>query len=201
MVEERNRGIEIPPLDDDCPICKDTFTVPCRTSCGHWYCGGCILNYWNYIGDLQPCRCPMCCQRINRLTPEKSLHLRQEEEITKVLKNVQKYNHLFVGDTHGLILKVLDLLLFITRMLQDMMITDRDDGYLRKACLFTLLLSILYKINIFEPIPLGFVGIRRMFDCYSVAVAVDLAIVLLVGIYRIRRLRHRVRSRVRLLTA
>lgn len=34
---------EVPPDDDVCPICFSDFTVPCRSVCGHWYCGGLIL--------------------------------------------------------------------------------------------------------------------------------------------------------------
>ncbi|KAA8545507.1 hypothetical protein F0562_020291 [Nyssa sinensis] len=204
MIEERDRGMESPPVDDICPICReDNFSVPCRTSCGHWYCAACILKCWDF-GDLQPCKCPMCCQRINRLTPEKSLHLRQEEEVTKVLKNVRKYNQLFVGDTRGLILKVCDLQLFVERMLRDMMDTVRDDGYLYKACLLALLLSILYKINIFEAIPLGLVWITRMFDYYvppAVVAAVLVITILLLGIYRICGLSHRVKRRARIVAA
>lgn len=30
---------ETPPDDDCCPICFGSFTVPCRSNCGHWYCG------------------------------------------------------------------------------------------------------------------------------------------------------------------
>lgn len=34
----------LPPIDDVCPICFDRFTIPCRTNCGHWYCGKFLLS-------------------------------------------------------------------------------------------------------------------------------------------------------------
>lgn len=34
---------EVPPDDDVCPICFGDFTVPCKSVCGHWYCGGLLL--------------------------------------------------------------------------------------------------------------------------------------------------------------
>lgn len=33
------RKQDLPPDDDVCPICFGDFTVPCKTACGHWYCG------------------------------------------------------------------------------------------------------------------------------------------------------------------
>ncbi|GFY90726.1 hypothetical protein Acr_07g0009230 [Actinidia rufa] len=33
------RERETPPDDDCCPICFGDFDVPCKTNCGHWYCG------------------------------------------------------------------------------------------------------------------------------------------------------------------
>uniref|UniRef100_A0A5B7BMC8 RING-type domain-containing protein n=1 Tax=Davidia involucrata TaxID=16924 RepID=A0A5B7BMC8_DAVIN len=187
MVEERTRGIEsrTPPVDDRCAICLgDTFTVPCRTSCGHWYCGGCILKWWNCGAVLQPCKCPICLRQISRLTLETSLHLRQEEKVTEVLENVRKYNCRFDGDTSGVVLSGDQH----QRMLLNWQFTT--------SYVVLLLLSILYKINSFEFIPLGHVGITTMFYCCAVALAI---IIFLVGNRRL--LRRRVRRRLRLLAA
>uniref|UniRef100_A0A2P2K0S0 Uncharacterized protein MANES_15G143000 n=1 Tax=Rhizophora mucronata TaxID=61149 RepID=A0A2P2K0S0_RHIMU len=40
-----------PPLDDCCPICFGTFTVPCKANCGHWYCGSSFLfSFYLFLG-------------------------------------------------------------------------------------------------------------------------------------------------------
>ncbi|KAA8545506.1 hypothetical protein F0562_020290 [Nyssa sinensis] len=190
VVRDTRRGMDSPPIDDCCPICFGNFTIPCKTSCGHWFCGNCILQYWNYGAALQRCKCPICTSLINKLTPEASLTLRQEEEVIEVLKNVKRYNRLFVGGVYGLILKVLQLPLVIRRMFQGMMDPDRFRFNFYFMRYFALLLSILYEINNFEFIPLGHVGIRRLFDCCAVALVVILS---LVGICRRQLLRRRVR--------
>lgn len=62
------------------------------------------MQYWDYGAALQPCNCPMCSRKITNLTPEASLVLQQQVEVAEVLKNVQKYNRLFVGGIYGFIL-------------------------------------------------------------------------------------------------
>lgn len=32
-----------PPVDDCCPICFGSFTVPCKANCGHWFCGSVLI--------------------------------------------------------------------------------------------------------------------------------------------------------------
>lgn len=43
MVENHRNG-ETPPDDDCCSICFGDFDIPCKTNCGHWFCGEILLN-------------------------------------------------------------------------------------------------------------------------------------------------------------
>ncbi|XP_047963039.1 E3 ubiquitin-protein ligase RNF170-like isoform X2 [Salvia hispanica] len=108
--ERERKFMENPPSDDVCPICFGNFVVPCRAPCGHWYCGSCILQYWNFSAALQPCKCPMCSQRITKLIPEASLYQRRQSEISKVLRSVSDYNRLFMGGISGFVLMFLGLI-------------------------------------------------------------------------------------------
>ncbi|XP_073124074.1 uncharacterized protein [Henckelia pumila] len=102
--------METPPSDDVCPICFGSFDVPCRAPCGHWFCGGCILQYWNFSSALLQCKCPMCSQHIPKLMPEASLYCRTEAEVRKVLTDVGHYNRLFVGGISGIVLMFLGII-------------------------------------------------------------------------------------------
>ena len=182
---------DAPPVDDCCPICFGDFTVPCKADCGHWYCANCILQVWNYSSASKPCKCPMCCRFINRLTPEASLRHKQEQEVTDVLKDIVRYNLLFVGGARGLVQKVRELPLFIKRMFGEMMDPDRNDAYLHEMRLFAMILSTLYAATPFNFIPTGSLGIVRVFDYTAISLVIILR---LVGMYRRRRLTQRVRQ-------
>ncbi|GMJ05606.1 hypothetical protein like AT4G33940 [Hibiscus trionum] len=182
---------ESPPDDDCCPICFGSFTVPCRSNCGHWYCGSCILQFWNYSSASRPCKCPMCACNIVNLMPEASLQQQQpSREVTEVLKSVQRYNLLFIGGARGFIQKVRELPFFIKRMFQGLMDPDANDTYVAEIRIFAILLSIIYQATPFDFIPTGGLGIGRVFDCSAMVLVLILR---LVGIYRRRRLMQRVR--------
>ncbi|KAJ7001126.1 armadillo repeat-containing protein 6-like [Populus alba x Populus x berolinensis] len=184
---------EGPPLDDCCPICFGTFDVPCKANCGHWYCGSCILQYWKYSGPSSRCKCPMCSSRISNLTPEASLHGQQEQEVVKVLEDVRRYNHVFVGGVRGLARKVHVVPFLFKRMLEEMMDPDGHNFFLYEKLMrmFAIFLAILYISSPFDFIPLGRIGVVRLFEYMSMLLAVTLR---LAGIFRRRRLNQRVRD-------
>ncbi|XP_055816283.1 uncharacterized protein LOC129885854 isoform X2 [Solanum dulcamara] len=177
-----------PPTDDCCPICFGNFVVPCRGPCGHWYCGGCILQYWNYGAALQPCNCPMCSSKLTDLAPEASLYGQQDADVIEVLKKVRKYNRLFVGGTYGLMLKVLGLPFYMKRVFNEMLNPDRPGAHLNKLRIFAMFLGLLYTLSPFDFLRIGRQNVIDVFDYSAIALS---SVLYLVGLYlRRRRFRH-----------
>ncbi|XAR56335.1 hypothetical protein NMG60_11036780 [Bertholletia excelsa] len=180
--ERERRQLETPPDDDVCPICFGSFAVPCRAPCGHWFCGDCILQYWNHGAALKPCKCPMCSQQIIRLIPKASLDISQN---VKVLKDVQKYNRLFVGGIYGLFLKASELPLLVKRIFREMMDPDAHNDHLLKARIFAMLLGAFYSFfSPFQFLPTEGINTIDLFDRIAIALVFILH---LVGLYWRRR--------------
>ncbi|XP_076920653.1 uncharacterized protein LOC143581825 [Bidens hawaiensis] len=189
--EPQNKdGRDAPPDDDCCPICFDTFTIACQTNCAHWFCASCILRFWTYRTVLQRCNCPICVRPITKLTPEASLLIMHEPEVVEVLKNVQRYNRLFQGGIKGLIRKVFEVPNLFKKMLCGLMDPDRFRGNYYAMRSFALLMSCIYNMGSFDFIPMGSLGVRRLFDLCAIALVVILC---LVGIFHRLVLRQRVR--------
>ncbi|KAL3814497.1 hypothetical protein ACJIZ3_015765 [Penstemon smallii] len=172
--------MEKPPDDDVCPICFGNFVVPCRASCGHWYCGSCILQYWDYCSAFKPCKCPMCLKLIPKLTPEISLYQRHEVEITKVLQNIDNYNRLFVEGISGVLLRIFSIPLLMKRMLLEMMDPDRPGINVQKLRCILILIGVLYTYSPIDFLHIGDRNIIRMCDYSAYAIS---TILYLVGLY------------------
>ncbi|CAI0557019.1 unnamed protein product [Linum tenue] len=179
-----------PPVDDCCPICFGDFSVACKANCGHWYCGGCILQFWNYSAASRPCKCPMCSSSITKLTPEASLLNQPEQGVKEVLRDVERYNRLYVGGARGLVQKVRESPLFFKRIVMRMMDPDRPEYFLQEARLLAMIMSIVYAFSPFDFIPTGGAGVVRLFDHAAIIIVLGLR---LIGLYRRRRLHQRVR--------
>ena len=80
---------------EDCPVCLDPIKMGLITSCGHKFCGGCILKVWRT--SARSCRCPiwpvhssavscpMCRQKVMEMVP----YLSEEERSTKEPRKVE----------------------------------------------------------------------------------------------------------------
>ena len=85
---------------EDCPICLDPIKMGLSTSCGHKFCGDCILEVWRRemwrrcsnsclfcqraaISTSIPC--PMCRQKVTDMEP----YLSEEERNTKEPRRVE----------------------------------------------------------------------------------------------------------------
>ncbi|KAM3394653.1 E3 ubiquitin-protein ligase isoform X1 [Capsicum galapagoense] len=192
---EKTDQPEKQPEDDHCPICFGDFTIPCRTNCGHWFCATCILQLWNYRSTVQRCKCPICCQLISKLVHDDSLLL-QEEEDAQLLRDIQRYNHLYLG---GVFLKFAALPLLMQKVFGSLMSKLIDPDHVELNCyimrLFALLLSWIYSSCNFEFVPTeysfaGRLGIWRVLDICAMAMV---AIFYFAGLFHRWVLRRHVR--------
>ncbi|XP_047964324.1 E3 ubiquitin-protein ligase RNF170-like isoform X3 [Salvia hispanica] len=106
---------DFPPEDDCCAICFDDFNFPSKTSCGHWFCSGCILELWRYRPDSKQCKCPICGCLILNLVMQSSMLIQPGEEVGKIVRDIQLYNNTNLGGFSGLLMKAAGLPLLIRR--------------------------------------------------------------------------------------
>lgn len=67
--------VQLPGNNFECSICRDVFTDPVTTPCGHNFCRSCLTNHWDK-GEL--CHCPVCDKRFF-VRPEISTNAAMEE--------------------------------------------------------------------------------------------------------------------------
>ncbi|XP_075500348.1 uncharacterized protein LOC142538934 [Primulina tabacum] len=151
------------PVDEVCPICFDKFNIPCRTNCGHWFCAGCVMQFWMYRSSIQQCKCPLCCCIINNLAPEMSQDGLPTDDVVEVLKKVRRYNGLSTGGMQGLFQKVLALPLLMNRIIRILIAPDGVRCIYYVMRLLGLLLAFLYEMGEYEFIATGGYGIQRAF--------------------------------------
>eukprot|EP00903_Cladosiphon_okamuranus_P015138 g13997.t1 len=53
----------------ECSICLRVEVVsPVQTNCGHWFCAGCVLDYYDGLGRVR-IKCPLCRHEVTMLHP------------------------------------------------------------------------------------------------------------------------------------
>ncbi|KAJ6348812.1 hypothetical protein OIU77_006400 [Salix suchowensis] len=155
-----------PPVNDCCSICHGHFKIACQANCSHWFCGDCIMLVWHHGSVLQPCKCPLCRRQITLLVPgEASLRERSDSDVAEVIGKIERYNHLFGGNSSGLIQRMQDLPFLLRRLLQEIMDPQRSLPLVIRARVYiSVILSAIYIISPVDIIPEGLLGIVGLLD-------------------------------------
>ncbi|KAL1541880.1 RING-type E3 ubiquitin transferase [Salvia divinorum] len=80
-----------PPEHERCDICYGDFHFPCRTNCGHWFCGTCVLQLSRLVENRQ-FKCSMCDSLIYNLVPQSPVLIQPGREVAEVLGEIQEFN-------------------------------------------------------------------------------------------------------------
>ncbi|XP_042011691.1 uncharacterized protein LOC121760142 isoform X1 [Salvia splendens] len=94
----KNLGLQYtkdkPPEHSRCDLCYHDFHFPCRTNCGHWLCGTCVLRFSRLIDDFRKFKCPrvMCESQVYNLVPHSPLMIQPGKEVAEVLGEILLFN-------------------------------------------------------------------------------------------------------------
>ncbi|XP_041998330.1 E3 ubiquitin-protein ligase RNF170-like [Salvia splendens] len=155
---------DFPPEDDCCAICFDDFNLPSKTSCGHWFCSGCILELWRYRPDSKQCKCPICGCLILNLVMQSSMLIQPGEEVGKIVRDIQLYNNTNLGGFSGLLMKAAGLPLLIRRGLWENLNITMLEYLCNSMHKIGLLLGVVYEVFELQFFPNGGIGIAVWFD-------------------------------------
>ncbi|XP_047964323.1 E3 ubiquitin-protein ligase RNF170-like isoform X2 [Salvia hispanica] len=155
---------DFPPEDDCCAICFDDFNFPSKTSCGHWFCSGCILELWRYRPDSKQCKCPICGCLILNLVMQSSMLIQPGEEVGKIVRDIQLYNNTNLGGFSGLLMKAAGLPLLIRRGLWENLNITMLEYLCNSMHKIGLLLGVVYEVFELQFFPNGGIGIAVWFD-------------------------------------
>jgi RING finger protein 170 len=86
-----------------CPICNDIFLDAITTSCGHTFCGECLISYWRRSDQQNKVKCPLDRREVSMMIPNYAI--RNEINSKKPPKSpksseavdtqIDEYNHKF----------------------------------------------------------------------------------------------------------
>ncbi|KAG0591313.1 hypothetical protein KC19_1G165800 [Ceratodon purpureus] len=166
-----------PPENDCCSVCHDSFSLPCQANCSHWFCGECILRVWQHSSVLQPCKCPICRRAITLLlSTEISEAQQQDSEVSRIIRDIEKYNRIFGGGPVSFMQRVRDMPLLLRRMVGELMDPQRAIPLVhRTRILFFLVLLAVYVFSPLDVIPEGVLGLVGLLD--------DLLVIIMVLFY------------------
>ncbi|GMT15263.1 hypothetical protein PFISCL1PPCAC_6560 [Pristionchus fissidentatus] len=89
--------------DGGCPICLDVSRFPVLTDCGHSFCCGCIIGYWQHLSTpLTAVNCAVCRAQVTMLLPiswpEAIEDAHEADALHEANLKVDDYNRRFSGE-------------------------------------------------------------------------------------------------------
>lgn len=160
-----------------CPICLGDMEFGVDTNCGHYYCGNCIMAYWQHGRWLGAVACPVCRQQVTLLlvafTAEENST--DSEERTVILRNINSYNRRFSGQPRSIREHLQDLPTLLRHAIAEFFTVGGLIWMFRLRIIVCFLAALLYFISPLDIIPEAVFGIFGFID--------DLFIVLLLAIY------------------
>ncbi|XP_042018213.1 E3 ubiquitin-protein ligase RNF170-like isoform X2 [Salvia splendens] len=81
-----------PPEHSRCDLCFNDFHFPCRTNCGHWLCGTCVLRFSILMDDFRKFKCSECESQVYNLVPHSPVLIQPGRQVAEVLGEILQFN-------------------------------------------------------------------------------------------------------------
>jgi len=83
-----------PKIDaEHCAICYCDIEKEVKSSCGHVFCGDCLMKFWHSKKKEKMC-CPLCRSEMNLLIPNFNTHdvCPKDQQTQEIVQNITRYN-------------------------------------------------------------------------------------------------------------
>ncbi|XP_072129910.1 E3 ubiquitin-protein ligase RNF170-like [Mobula birostris] len=155
--------------DLHCPICLQVPTLPVETSCGHLFCGPCIIAYWKHGSWLGPVSCPLCRRKVSLLCCL-SHENHQEWHGQQILRDIREYNKRFSGQPRPFADYVFDMPLLLQMAFRGLLTMTGLVWIFRLRIAICFFGAIIHLTSPLDIIPEAFSGILRTFDDLTVVI-------------------------------
>ena len=89
------RRVQVSPKVDTehCSICYSDIEREVKANCGHVFCGGCLIQFWE-SKKKERIACPLCRCDVNLIIPNFNHHVicSKDEKTKEIVENITRYN-------------------------------------------------------------------------------------------------------------
>jgi len=177
-------------LEDDCPICYDTLTLPIETNCRHVFCARCIILCWETTESrgggsttLSILKCPLCRGDVSNLiprftdAPEEVLQSQQDKDaekryISETKTKINDYNRRFSGTRRNFKDYITDIPLMLYHMWTEATGQSGLLMFCQVQVVMALLACFIYIVSPFDIIPESAFGIVGLIDDVLIVITI-----------------------------